>query len=76
MVTKLPNSGNTFASSPILTGGLTKTEGNTTARSLDGNGSFRPCVVSAVCRFGLSRFGPGSFRPILVGRFGFSNINV
>ena len=37
--------------------------------------SFRPCVVSAVGRFGLgrfglSRFGPGSFRPILVSRFG------
>ena len=30
--------------------------------------SFR--VVSALGCFGLGRFGPGSFRPILVGRFG------
>ena len=33
-------------------------------------GSFRFRVVSARGRFGLSRLGPGSFRPIYVGRFG------
>ena len=49
----------------------------------DGNGSFRPRVVSALGRFGLGRFGlgrfgPGSFRPSLVGRFGlfFSTIRL
>ena len=30
-----------------------------------GSGQFRSCVVSTLCRF-----GPKSFRPILVGRFG------
>ena len=29
----------------------------------DGNGSFRPWVVSALSRFGRGSFRPGSFRP-------------
>ena len=51
----------------------------------DGNGSFRPRVVSALSRFGpgrfglghfgLGRFGPGSFRPSLVVRFGLFFLN-
>ena len=30
---------------------------------LNGNGSFRPRVVSALSRFGPGSFRPGSFRP-------------
>ena len=36
---------------------------NVTSRSKDGNGSFRPRVVSAKSRFGPGSFRPGSFRP-------------
>ena len=38
----------------------------------NGNGSFRPWVVSALSRFGRGSFWPGPFRPVVsaLGRFG------